>query len=57
MLLIFCYSDDCKFAEMAVDNDWLCIGVGDDAYAAVPGEIVKLAFEFVAEIGVFDVVD
>ena len=48
---------DGELAEMAIDNDGLCIGVGNHANSGIPFELVELVLEFGAEIGVFYIVD
>ena len=49
--------DDSELSEVGVDDDGLCVGVGDDAYAALALEVGKVSLEFGPEVRVFDIVD
>ena len=41
------HGDDGKFAETAVDDNRLCVGVGNDSYPAVARKCVEVALNFV----------
>ena len=44
------HGDDGEFAQVAVDNNRLCVSVTDHADAACPGKFVELVFELCTEI-------
>lgn len=51
-----CHCHYGEFSQMAVYDDRLGVGVTDHADSAVPGKFGQIAFEFGAEIRVFDIV-
>ena len=48
---------DCKSTEVRIDEQWLCIGIGDDTNARVATKLVQLVFELRAEVRVGDIVN
>ena len=53
-----CHRCDGEASQMGIEDEWLCVGVADDADARVATfETIECRFELRAEIRTFEVMD